>query len=163
MGIGKIAAVCDMVLTFVVVVFSILMVIISTAQIAARILNFPLSWSEEVATYLFIWWVYLGASLAVRSKSHLGIDNLVRHFPDWLNKINNILIYLLMLIYLGFMFKFGIQLAETSWNEMTPITQIPFGVIFLVQPICAVFMVVFILEIVLKETARKGKAGKKRP
>jgi TRAP-type C4-dicarboxylate transport system permease small subunit len=162
MIIRKIAAICDMALTFIVVVFSVLMVIISAAQIVARVLNLPLSWSEEVATYLFIWWVYLGASLAIRSKSHLGIDNLVRHFPHWLNKINNMLIYLLMLIYLGFMFKFGVQLAEVSWSELTPITQIPFGVIFFVQPMCAIFMTVFILELVLKETAARGKAGKKQ-
>ena len=40
-------------------------------------LNTPLPWSEELASWLFIWLTCVGAVVGVRSRSHVGIDTLV--------------------------------------------------------------------------------------
>jgi len=33
-----------------------------------------LSWSEEVARYLFVWLTFLGASVVARSRSHIMVE-----------------------------------------------------------------------------------------
>ena len=148
----KISQLCDRVLSTVVTAFSILMILVAGLQIVARaVFDLPLSWSEETATYVFIWWVYLGAALAVRTENHLGIDYLVSRFPPRLLRLNTILVYVLMLAFVVLMFRYGIFLTRTTMNDLTPITQIPFGLIFLIQPICGVFMAVFIVEILARE------------
>ena len=154
----KISRLCDRILSAAVSVFSVVMVVVAGLQIIARaVFDLPLSWSEETATYMFIWWVYLGAALAVRSKNHLGIDYLVSYFPPRLLRLNNIFIHVLMFGFVVLMFYYGIFLANTSMGDLTPITQIPFGLIFLIQPICGVFMAVFIVEILVKEAKSWGQ------
>ena len=45
------------------------------AQVITRyFLDLPLSWVEELATYAFIWAVFLGASCALRDKRHIAIE-----------------------------------------------------------------------------------------
>ena len=154
----KISRLCDRILSTVVSVFSVVMVLIAGLQIVARaVFDLPLSWSEETATYMFIWWVYLGAALAVRTKNHLGIDYLVSYFPPRLLRLNTIFVYVLMLAFVVLMFQYGIYLARTTMSDLTPITQIPFGLIFLIQPICGVFMAVFIVEILVREVKSWGQ------
>jgi TRAP-type C4-dicarboxylate transport system permease small subunit len=148
----KIAYWCDRILGIVISIFTVLMVLIAGAQILFRaVFNMPLSWSEEVATYLFVWWVYMGAMLAVRSKSHLGIDVFVRRLPPLLAKINILFIYLCMFGFLVFMFKLGIFLVKSTMNDLTPVTGFPVGIIFLIQPLCAICMIIFIIEILIEE------------
>lgn len=44
-------------------------------QIIARyVFNSSLSWSEELARYIFIWQIWLGASLGVRERKHIRIE-----------------------------------------------------------------------------------------
>ncbi len=151
-GIEKLSLCCDRALHYGVVVCSVFMVLTAGAQILCRVfLNLPLSWSEETATYLFIWWVYLGAALAVRSQGHLGIDVFVRRLPAGLFRVNAFLLYLLMLVFALLLAGYGFQLARSTMGDLTPITQIPLGLVFLIQPICGLSMAVFIVELILGE------------
>lgn len=49
-----------------------------TAQVVSRyLLGKPLVWVEEVATYSFIWAVFLGAGLALKYDRHLRIETFI--------------------------------------------------------------------------------------
>lgn len=48
--------------------------IILFLQIVFRVLGLPLSWSEELGRYMFIWLIYVGASAAVRERRHISLD-----------------------------------------------------------------------------------------
>jgi TRAP-type transport system small permease protein len=45
-----------------------------------RLFGRPLIWSIDMAQLLFIWLCMLGATRAMREKSHLGMEVLVKHF-----------------------------------------------------------------------------------
>lgn len=58
------------------------MVVTITAQVLARyVFNVPLAWTEELARYLFIWLVFLGASQAMRRGEHIAIGLFVEMLP----------------------------------------------------------------------------------
>lgn len=58
-------------------------VIIVSAQIITRfILKTPLPWSEEVARYIFIWLVWVGAAFATKERKHIRIDVVVNKLPQ---------------------------------------------------------------------------------
>lgn len=58
------------------------MVATITAQVLARyVFNVPLAWTEELARYLFIWLVFLGASQAMRRGEHIAIGLFVELLP----------------------------------------------------------------------------------
>lgn len=43
--------------------------------------NSGITISEEMSRYCFIWLTYIGAMVAMREGSHLGVDTLVKHLP----------------------------------------------------------------------------------
>lgn len=59
-----------------------LIVVLAFAQVLARyVWRQPLVWSEELATYLFIWLSMLGAAAAVHTRGHYGLDLVLKGLP----------------------------------------------------------------------------------
>lgn len=53
--------------------------VVAMSQVLARYaVRQPLAWSEELATYLFIWLCMLGAATATHEGGHYGFDLLLR-------------------------------------------------------------------------------------
>lgn len=53
----------------------VFIVVIIFMQIVSRnIFDHALSWSEEMARYVFVWQVWLGASIATRKASHIRVE-----------------------------------------------------------------------------------------
>ena len=54
------------------------MAAIITAQVLSRyIAGNPLTWSEELGRYIFVWMSFLGMAVAIRHGSHVALDILV--------------------------------------------------------------------------------------
>lgn len=57
----------------------LIMVVVVFAQVVMRfVFHNSLAWSEEVARYLFVWQVWLGASYAAKKTEHMQVDLLRR-------------------------------------------------------------------------------------
>ena len=64
------------------VIFLALMSIIIVLQVFFRyVLNNSLSWSEELARYLFIWMIYVGISYGVKMHKHICVDAVYTFMP----------------------------------------------------------------------------------
>jgi TRAP-type C4-dicarboxylate transport system permease small subunit len=60
----------------------VLVCAVTAAQVVFRfILESPLSWSDELGTFSFVWFALLGAAIAVRENAHIGVDALTRTLP----------------------------------------------------------------------------------
>lgn len=58
------------------------MTVITFANVVARyVFNSNILWALEATSFLFAWLVLLGASYAVKTSSHLGVDVLVKALP----------------------------------------------------------------------------------
>lgn len=48
------------------------MLIIASAQVFFRyVINYSISWSQDLLTYMLIWSVFIGISLAVKKRKHI--------------------------------------------------------------------------------------------
>lgn len=56
------------------VLFAALTVVVTLQVVTRFILHLPFLWSEELARFLFIWVVMLGASMGVRNRRHFVVD-----------------------------------------------------------------------------------------
>jgi len=45
--------------------------------------NSGIAVSEELSRWLFVWLIFLGAIIAMKEHSHLGVDSLVKRLPAW--------------------------------------------------------------------------------
>lgn len=69
-----------------------------TFQVFTRyVLNRPIAWVEETATYAFIWMVFVGASLGLKQGRHILISTVGGHLPARLAAGLRALVWLLVL------------------------------------------------------------------
>jgi TRAP-type C4-dicarboxylate transport system permease small subunit len=59
---------------------SIMVIDVNVGVFCRYVLNDALSWTEELSRYCMVWMAYLGMSLAVRDKQHMGLDFIVEKF-----------------------------------------------------------------------------------
>jgi TRAP-type C4-dicarboxylate transport system permease small subunit len=53
----------------------LIMLIIATAQVFFRyVINVSISWSQDLLTYMLIWSVFIGISLAVKKRRHIKVE-----------------------------------------------------------------------------------------
>jgi len=104
------------------------------ANVALRFLtNHSILWVEEVSRYTMIWLTFLGVGLVLRHGGHIGIDTLQNRLPQWAPTIRAT-IFVLVLGFCGFMAWIGTRYALLTWNQTTPVLQIPVGSVYLALP-----------------------------
>jgi TRAP-type C4-dicarboxylate transport system permease small subunit len=60
----------------------VLLVVVVTIGIVARyVLNSPLSWTNDLSLFMYVWLSFLAASLVLRKNGHYKIEILVEKFP----------------------------------------------------------------------------------
>ena len=91
------------------------MVLVTTAQILARVFCDyfewlkPLSWSEEVTRYLLIWSTFFGATCVYRHSGNIAITAFQGFFPAGAQKGLRILVHVVCFILFTALLVFGIQ------------------------------------------------------
>ncbi len=113
------------------------------------VMNNSLSWSEELARYIFIWQGWVGVSFCERFKQHIKIDMVKNLFKGPANKGMEIVSLILGLIcaalfvYYGFIFVVQIH----STGSFSPALKVPMWLIYLSLPVSCIF---YILRVVLR-------------
>jgi TRAP-type C4-dicarboxylate transport system permease small subunit len=104
------------------------------------VLNDPLSWTEEVARYLYVYIVFLGASAAISDRTHVGIDYFAKALPIRLQWLVSVAVNLLILIALALLLYWGWRAALRQWNMPLVVLDIPYTWVYIVIPVTAVLM-----------------------
>src|SRR5258705_7660424 len=115
------------------------------ANVVLRFLtDHSILWVEEVSRYLMIWLTFLGAGLVLRYGGHIGIDTLQDRLPRHAMAIRTV-IFIVMLAFFAVMLWLGIRYSAFTWDQTTPVMQIPIGAVYLAMPIGFALMIVHLL------------------
>lgn len=96
-----------------------IMVAVVGAQVALRYgFNSSLDWSDEVARLSFVWSIFLGIAMAVKTGSHIGIEVLVARLPATLRKGVGLLVSLTCAAALLLVAWETTVLAYDQWDEL---------------------------------------------
>jgi TRAP-type C4-dicarboxylate transport system permease small subunit len=118
-----------------------LMVVIVFAKVIARYyLSASLAWLEEVARFMLIWLVFLGAVLAYVNDEHLGLDIVVRLFPRRIRYGLAVVADLLVMLAIYLLIHGGAVLMRDSWEWGSPATDTPYGYVYTVVPACGILL-----------------------
>jgi TRAP-type C4-dicarboxylate transport system permease small subunit len=90
---------------------AVMVVLVSGNVVLRYVFNSGITVSEELSRWLMVWLTFLGAIVALREHSHLGVDTLVRALPPAGKRICFVLSYALML-YADWLLLSG------SWKQM---------------------------------------------
>lgn len=124
---------------------AVAMFVVSFATISAQVLlryvfKYGLPWGEELARYLNIFVVLLGAGLVIREEGHPRIDIFYELFSQKWQKIIGSFFSLLVIIFLVIVIWQGISLCIFSWNDFTPALRIRRTYPYLSLPVGGLFM-----------------------
>jgi TRAP-type C4-dicarboxylate transport system permease small subunit len=118
-----------------------------TMQIVSRYTDVipPYIWTEELARFLFIWMIMIGAMVGVRESSHFDVDIWPRLSPKAdaaLKLITNVftLVFALVFLYSGYQFT-AFALYRTS-----ELADLPLWIIHIAWPLTGLAWVVFLGE-----------------
>ena len=132
-----------------------------TWQIFTRfILKDPSSFTEELAGFLLIWIGLLGASYALYTRVHLGIDILTARLEGINRRISEIVIYVIVLIFALFVLVIGgmrLVLLTFTLNQISPALGISMGYIYLVLPLTGALMIYYSLIFIIKAIRDDGE------
>lgn len=154
--------VIDKVVRWIVIVLMLVMTVTVSMQILFRyVFNIPLGWSEEVARFSFAWVSFFGASALMRVREHINVTVFLGRFPPRLRAGAVLVANLCGLICVYFFLIGGISLTTNEWRQLAPAMQIPMGWVYLVIPISAGLMAIWIV-IQTIESAMKLR-GERQP
>lgn len=129
---------------FLVATLAISVVVIFLQVIMRRVFNNSLSWTEELARYLYIWQGWLGISLVERHRTHIAIDVLKNKLSGPAKKVLNTVVQIICLFAAAFMAWFGFQMVAFAANVGTTSValRIPMSIIFAAMPVgCSVYCI----------------------
>jgi TRAP-type C4-dicarboxylate transport system permease small subunit len=133
----------DVSLNILVIALLALLLIIVTTQILARyIFNHPLSWSEELARYIFIWIVFLGVAIAFRNNRHLRMELLSLIIPNVFRRIIAILVFWITNAFLVLLLIESKFIISITFSQSSPTLNLPMGFIYLSFVVSIGFMLV---------------------
>src|SRR3954470_12551219 len=141
-------------LSIVVVIF-VLMIVVTFAQVVCRyVLGAPLSWSEELARYCFVWIVFLGAVVALRRGALIGVDLLASRFSAGAQGRLRIVCEILMIGFCMLVIYASLPVLEVNQFQSSPANGFRMSVVYSVVPISMGLMIVVIL---LQRVAGEGR------
>lgn len=115
--------------------------------IARQFFYYTIPWGEELATYMFVWFAYLGAVVAAKMSAHNRVAFQFRFFPPIVQKVSEAfadLLWVIFNLYFTWLsYDFVFNRMNLFWKSQT--TGIPMKYFYMILPVAFVLMSVHIL------------------
>ena len=113
------------------------------AAAIARTIRYPINWAIDAATLLFAWCVFLGGDIAMRENRLFCITILLDRIPPKTRPIVQIVNWIIIAGFLGFMIGYGIKLCFiTRYRAFQGIPGLSYTWVTLAVPVgCALMLV----------------------
>lgn len=133
------------------------LVLTVTWQVVSRyIFNSPSMFTDELSRFLLMWIGMLGATYAFGTKSHLAMDIVHTLIKPSTLKCLRIIIPILAVIFITLVMVIGGSLLTVNtMKQLSPVMQLPMGVVYSILPITGVLNVIYLLGDIKDELSVK--------
>lgn len=100
----------------------------------------PLSWSEELARFLFVWVSLLGGAAYVSGSGAQSVDLLVRRFPDALRNAVAAVIRAALIVFCLMLVARGWELTEIVHMQRSPVLGVRMSLVYAAVPVAGALM-----------------------
>jgi TRAP-type C4-dicarboxylate transport system permease small subunit len=97
----------------------------------------PLTWSDELARYLFVWCSFIGWVIAARKRSHLGIALVAERSPPRVKAAIELVGALASIAFAGVLLYYGLLITSRNVDVDTVTLFFTFGVVYAIVPVAA--------------------------
>lgn len=120
-----------------VVLLSSTVILIAFQVFMRYVMENSLSWTEELARFLFIWMVYIGISYGVKERRHIRVDAALHLLPKKAQKLIRIFADVLFIVFCILIIKQGLLVAMDlyKFGQTSPALSIPMAYVYLASPV----------------------------
>jgi TRAP-type transport system small permease protein len=93
-------------------------------------LNDSASWTEEIARYLLIGVVFVGASIGVAKNNHIQVDLLYRYLPKAVGRAMAIAVDAIRIAFFASMTWFTVLMMQKMGNYQMTIIDLPMNIVY---------------------------------
>lgn len=136
-------AICERIFS---TVFMIAVVVLVFVAALTRYMGAPINWSVDLAQGLFVWVVYLGASTAMRESRHIGVNVFVDMLPPHLKKAIEVFGNLLVIVFLGCVAYYGVQVSIKNVNRELVSIPISYSFVTIAASVGSILMSLTLIE-----------------
>jgi len=121
--------------------FAVSLVALTISIVTRYVFQRPLTWPDELTTYLFMLMTFLGASASIKNNSELKVDAIYEAFPGWRFPLDLFLNFVRLAVALTFIFSgWNFMQIERQMGTITPILLIPTSLIAAMLPLFGVIL-----------------------
>jgi TRAP-type transport system small permease protein len=140
-------AVYHRLLTWLMVATVAVLIVPVSLQICARFTQLipAYLWTEELARFLFIWMVMLGAMIGIREGTHFEVDVWPQLGPRanaLLRIVSNVFVLVFALVFIWW----GIEFTRFGWDQLSEIAELPMWTIFIAWPVAGATWLLFLSQ-----------------
>jgi tripartite ATP-independent transporter DctM subunit len=119
----------------------------------------PLTWSDELASILFLWLAMLGAAIALLRGEHMRLVFFVSRAPVGLRRWLDTLVAMIVILFVLEILFPAYQYLTLQWLITTPALEIPDGLRVAAIPVGAILMLVIAVLRVVERASRLETAA----
>lgn len=137
------------VLEWVTISLMVMLTLIVTVAVMARLIGQSFSWYDEIAAIMLAWITYYGSALAALHRRHIGFDTVLLTIPKQFRIAAVLLGEVIVLVFFFLMARAGLQVLEVlAGDTLVSLTWVPVQVTQSVIPIGAIlFMICQVLSL----------------
>jgi TRAP-type C4-dicarboxylate transport system permease small subunit len=129
--VKKFFLILDKIVDYLVGLLMLLLVIIGGAQVFSRyILNYSLTWSEELSRYLLVWLVFMAMGVGLRRGAHIGMNIIVAKFSANVQKLFDLFSCIVAIAFGAVIIYYSYQLVQVAMFQTTAALGIPIRLIY---------------------------------
>jgi len=107
-------------------------------------------WTEELARFMFIWSIMLGAMLGIKEGTHFVVDvwpRLSLRAAALLDLVSNVFVLVFALVFLWY----GIEFTQFAWGRLSELAELPLWLIHVAWPLAGATWILFGGERMLRD------------
>ena len=94
------------------------------------VLNDSAAWTEEIARYLLICTVFVGAAIGVAKNNHIQVDLLYRWMPAWLGRVAALGVDVLRIVFFGVATLLTWQMMQKLGSYKMTVIDLPMNIVY---------------------------------
>ncbi len=116
------------------------------------------SWTQELAQFLQVYFVYLGSSYAIKLDAHIRVTFIGKIIPTFLHNAFEITSYSCFMVFCGILIYWGIPLCNDirNFNQVSAALRLPMYIPYLALPLGGIIMSFRLIQKIFQVLVKKG-------
>jgi TRAP-type transport system small permease protein len=110
--------------------FWVLGAVVFTQFFTRYVLNNSASWTEEIARYLLVGAVFVGAGIGVAKNNHIQVDLLYRYLPQRAGRVLSTVVDLMRIAFFAAMTVFTAQMMRKLQGMQMSVVDLPMNIVY---------------------------------